>query len=306
MELTCLLRRDRWLTIGGLAIVVVITGAYVLDGAGMDMSALDMTRMARDMEMPQPAWTLEYAALMFAMWWLMMVVMMLPSATPVLLLVTALNRKASPGRLPYGATALFAAGYLVAWAGFSLAAVAAQAGLTASGSLSSMLHVGGGALAGAMLLVAGLWQLTPVKRACLRHCRSPVHFLAARRRRGAFGALATGAEHGAYCVGCCWLMMALLFVGGIMNLYWIAGLALYATGRESCFPAASVSPVSPARSSLPPASRCSPGALGLRFCGRPDGHAGAPEHARRDRDGRAGAAAADRVDEARAGCGDLA
>ena len=140
---TYLLRRDRWLTIGGLAIVVVVTGAYVLHGAGMGMSALDMTHMARDMEMPQPAWTLEYATLMFAMWWLMMTAMMLPSATPVLLLVTALNRKASPGRRPYGATALFAAGYLVAWAGFSLAAVAAQAGLTANGSLSSMLHVGG-------------------------------------------------------------------------------------------------------------------------------------------------------------------
>ena len=149
MEITYLLRRDRWLTIGGLAIVVVIAGAYVLHGAGMGMSALDMTRMAREMEMPQPAWTLEYAALMFAMWWLMMAAMMLPSATPVLLLVAALNRKASPGRRPYGATALFAAGYLVAWAGFSVVAVAAQAGLTANGSLASMLHVGDGALAGA-------------------------------------------------------------------------------------------------------------------------------------------------------------
>ena len=232
MEMTHLVRRDRWLTIGGLAIVVVIAGVYVLHGAGMGMSALDMTRMAREMEMPQPAWTLEYAALMFAMWWLMMTAMMLPSATPVLLLVAALNRRASPDRRPYGATALFAAGYLVAWAGFSVAAVAVQAWLTANGSLTSMLHVGGGALAGAMLVVAGLWQLTSVKRACLRHCRSPVHFLAARRRRGAFGALAMGAEHGAYCVGCCWLMMALLFVGGIMNLYWIAGLALYALAEK--------------------------------------------------------------------------
>ena len=232
VEIAYLLRQDRWLTIGGLAIVVAVTGAYVLHGAGMGMSALDMTRMARDMEMPQSTWTLQYATLMFAMWWLMMAAMMLPSATPVLLLVAALNRRASPDRRPYGATALFAGGYLVAWAGFSAAAVAAQAWLTANGSLSSMLHVGGGALAGAMLVAAGLWQLMPVKRACLRHCRSPVHFLAARRRRGAFGALAMGAEHGAYCVGCCWLMMGLLFVGGIMNLYWIAGLALYALAEK--------------------------------------------------------------------------
>jgi predicted metal-binding membrane protein len=232
LELTDLLRRDRWLTIGGLALVVAVTSVYLLRGAGMDTSALDMTRMARDMRMPQPEWTLRYAALMFAMWWLMMTAMMLPSATPVLLLVAALNRRASPGRPPYGATALFAAGYLLAWAGFSLAAVAAQAWLTAQGSLSSMLHVGGGALAAGMLLAAGLWQLTALKRACLRHCRSPVHFLAAHRRRGALGALVMGAEHGVYCVGCCWMMMALLFVGGIMNLYWIAGLAGYALAEK--------------------------------------------------------------------------
>ena len=126
MELTYILRRDRWLTIAGLALVVALTGAYVLRGAGMDMSALDMTRMARDMQMPQPDWTFRYAVLMFAMWWLMMTAMMLPSATPMLLLVAALNRRVSPGRQPYGATALFAAGYLVAWAGFSIVAVAAQ------------------------------------------------------------------------------------------------------------------------------------------------------------------------------------
>jgi predicted metal-binding membrane protein len=226
--MTYLLRRDRWLTIGGLALVVVIASAYVLHGAGMDMSALDMTRMPRDMEMAQPAWTLQYTALMFAMWWLMMIAMMLPSATPILLLVASLNRRASPDRRPYGATALFAFGYLAAWASFSVVAVAVQAWLSANGTLTSMLHVGEGALAGGMLLAAGLWQLTPQKRACLRICRSPAHFLATRRRSGHSGAVAMGAEHGAYCVGCCWLMMTLLFIGGIMNLYWIAGLAAYA------------------------------------------------------------------------------
>ena len=232
MDLAAILRRDRWLTLGGLALVVAVSSGYILHGAGMHMGALDMTRMARDMEMEQPEWTLGYAALMFAMWWVMMTAMMLPSATPMLLLVASLNRKARPGRPPYGATALFAAGYLAAWAVFSLVAVAAQALLTAHDRLSSMLHVGGGALAAGMLIAAGLWQLTPLKRACLRHCRSPVHFLATRRRTGAFGAVAMGAEHGAYCVGCCWMMMALLFVGGIMNLYWIAGLAAYALAEK--------------------------------------------------------------------------
>jgi predicted metal-binding membrane protein len=232
VELTYLLRRDRWLTIAGLALVLVVTSVYVLHGAGMDMSALDMTRMSRDMEMPRPVWTLRYIALMFAMWWLMMTAMMLPSATPVLLLASAINRRSSPDRRPYGATALFAFGYLTAWGGFSVIAVAAQAWLSTNGTLSSMLHVGEGALAGGLLLAAGLWQLTPLKRACLRHCRSPVHFLATRRRSGAAGAFAMGAEHGAYCVGCCWLMMALLFIGGVMNLYWIAGLAGYAVAEK--------------------------------------------------------------------------
>lgn len=227
MELASLLRRDKWLTIAGLMLVLVIAGGYVLHGAGMEMSALDMTRMPRDMAMPQPAWTLQYAALMFAMWWLMMTAMMLPSATPVLLLATALNRRAAPDRRPYGATALFACGYLAAWAGFSAVAVAAQAWLSANGTLSSMLHVGEGALAGVILLAAGLWQWTPLKHACLRHCRSPARFLTTRRRSGNIGAFAMGTEHGAYCVGCCWMLMALLFVGGVMNLYWIVALAGY-------------------------------------------------------------------------------
>ncbi len=126
MELASLLRRDGWLTIAGLMLVLVISSVYVLQGTGMEMSALDMTRMPRDMAMPQPAWTLHYAALMFAMWWLMMTAMMLPSATPVLLLPTALNRRAAPDRRPYGATALFTCGYLAAWAGFSAVAVAVQ------------------------------------------------------------------------------------------------------------------------------------------------------------------------------------
>ena len=233
----------------------VITSVYVLLGAGMDMTALDMTRMPRDMAMPQPDWTLSYAALMFAMWWLMMTAMMLPSATPVLLLAAALNRRAAPERRPYGATALFACGYLAAWGGFSVVAVAAQAWLSANGTLSSMLHVGEGALAGGLLLAAGLWQLTPQKRACLRHCRSPVQFLTAHRRKGAAGAFAMGAEHGAHCVACCWLMMALLFVGGIMNLYWIAGLAAYALAEE-LLPRASASRVSRERFSPRSESRC--------------------------------------------------
>lgn len=228
MKLESLLRRDRWIVIGALTLVVIIAWLHLIAGAGMEMSAGAMTRMyGEDMDMPAITWTPGYLLLMFWMWWIMMAAMMLPSAAPVLLLVAALNRSAQRGQLPYGATGLFAAGYLIAWAAFSLVAVAAQWWLTESGAVSEMMQATNGKLAGGLLIAAGLWQLTPIKRTCLRSCRAPAKFLAERRRAGTFGGLLMGMEHGALCLGCCWLLMALLFVGGVMNLYWIVGLAVF-------------------------------------------------------------------------------
>ena len=227
MTLDHLLQRDRRLVACGLALIVAIAWASLLSGAGTGMSALDLTAMSREMRMDQPTWTLGYAAVMFAMWWIMMVAMMLPSVTPVLLLAAALNRKARPGRNPFGAVACFAFGYLGVWAFFGLLAVAAQWSLTQAGLFSAMMHVTSEKVAGALLIAAGAWQFTSIKRACLRGCRSPARLLASRRRRDNFGAIVMGVEHGAYCVGCCWSLMALLFVGGVMNLYWIASLAAF-------------------------------------------------------------------------------
>lgn len=233
MNLESLLKRDRWVVIGGLALVVAIAWGYLLSGAGTGMSAQEMAGMSgKGMDMEPAAWTLGYAVLIFFMWWVMMAAMMLPSAASILLIVAALNRKARPERMPYGATGFFAAGYLIAWACFSLVAVAAQWWLTQSGVLSAMMQATSGKLAGGFLIAAGLGQLTPLKHACLRHCRSPVQFLTRRRRKGNYGGLAMGMEHGAYCLGCCWLLMALLFVGGVMNLYWIVGLAVYVLGEK--------------------------------------------------------------------------
>jgi predicted metal-binding membrane protein len=99
--------------------------------------------------------------------------------------------------------------------------------LQSSGLLTPAMQVSANLLAGALLLAAGLWQLTPAKRACLRHCRSPVDFLVRQRRHGQLGAWLVGMSHGGYCVGCCWILMTLLFVGGVMNPYWIAALTLY-------------------------------------------------------------------------------
>ena len=189
------------------------------------------------MAMMTPAvWTPGYAVLMFCMWWNMMVAMMLPSAAPMILLFATVNRRQRDTGHPYVPTSIFALGYLAVWAGFSLVAVALQWGFERTALLSPMLAATNVIFGGVLLLAAGAYQLTPMKQACLRHCRSPLAFLGTHWRRGAQGALRMGIEHGAYCVGCCWFLMGLLFFGGVMNLYWIVGLALFVL-FEKTFPA---------------------------------------------------------------------
>jgi predicted metal-binding membrane protein len=184
------------------------------------MSGMAMAAMA------PAAWTPGYAVLMFFMWWIMMMAMMLPSAAPMILLFATINRKQREKGAPYVPTGIFAAGYVLIWGAFSLIAVAAQWGLERSGLLSSMASTSV-ALGAGLLIAAGIYQLTPLKHACLRHCRSPIAFITHHWRSGDVGALRMGIEHGAFCTGCCWFLMALLFYGGIMNLYWIVGLALF-------------------------------------------------------------------------------
>ena len=226
--LESVLRRD-WLVLGaGLVAVLALAWTWLVLGAGMDMTAVEMTRMAgMDGWMMRPAvWTPGYAALMVSMWWVMMVAMMLPSAAPVLLLHARVSRHRH-ATAPFSPTAAFAAGYLVAWGGFSVVATALQAAMEAARLMSPMLETTNVWLGAATLIAAGAWQLTPLKTVCLRHCRTPLGFLMGRWRDGAGGAFRMGLEHGAYCLGCCWFLMALLFVGGVMNLYWIVGLAVF-------------------------------------------------------------------------------
>jgi predicted metal-binding membrane protein len=154
--------------------------------------------------------------------------MMLPSAAPMILLHAMVDRKSktSQGSTPWR-TAAFTAGYLAVWAFFSATAAGLQWTFEGAGLLSPMMMNSTSALfAAAILLFAGLYQLTPIKQACLKHCRGPVQFLSRHWRPGAGGAFSMGAHHGAYCLGCCWGLMAILFFGGIMNLYWIIGLAV--------------------------------------------------------------------------------
>lgn len=222
------LRHERWLLAAALSVLVALSWLYLWDGAGMGMPALEMTALSlfphrlREVPGAMPA----SFALVAAMWWVMMVAMMVPSASPLVLLYgqVARHRARTQGEALAPASVLLA-GYLVAWLGFSVAAAATQRLLEPSGLLSPMMLWSRSAgLSAAVLAGAGLYQLSPLKQACLRHCRGPARFLTEHWRPGLVGAFALGLRHGAWCLGCCWLLMALLFVGGIMNLAWIAAL----------------------------------------------------------------------------------
>ena len=229
--LEAVLRRDRLIVTGGLVAVIAVSWVWIILGAGTGMSAVAMTQMSgmpdMDMMMARAVWTPAYTALIFAMWWVMMVAMMLPGAAPMLLLFTRANHAQKARNRPYVATGIFAAGYLATWGGFSALATGLQWGLEQLDLLGPMMTTTSWWLGGAILIAAGIWQLTPVKTVCLRHCRSPLSFLAHQWRPGRLGAFRMGLEHGSYCLGCCWFLMGLLFFGGIMNLFWIAGLAAF-------------------------------------------------------------------------------
>ena len=217
-----LLRRDRGAVLFGLAVAVALAWTYLLLGAGTDMETMDMGG-GQTMMMP-PIWTPGYVGLVFLMWAIMMVAMMLPSAAPTILLVDALSWQRS-GSAPASAV-FFGLGYLLVWFAFSLGATALEWGLDEDSLLSETMALGSMLLAGSILVAAGIYQWTPLKDTCLRHCRSPVSFLVQNWREGALGAIWAGVRHGSFCLGCCWMLMALLFVGGVMNLVWIGAIAL--------------------------------------------------------------------------------
>jgi len=215
------LRHDRAVVVGSLVVVIALAWTYLLLGAGIPVEMMDMG--GGQMMVMLPEWTLGYAAVVLVMWAAMMVAMMLPSAAPVTLLVVRIGRK----RAEAGAgSALFVLGYLVIWLGFTTAATTLQFLFDEAGLLSKTMAFGNTVLAGGVLIAAGIYQWTPLKQACLRHCRSPLEFLMFHWREGPLGSLTAGMRHGVFCLGCCWMLMALLFVGGIMNLVWVGAIAL--------------------------------------------------------------------------------
>lgn len=219
--------RDRFIVLSALGIVILLAWIYLL-------------KMPGGMAMAKPVWTADYFVAMFLMWGMMMVGMMAPGAIPMVLIHAAVSRKAASAGGSLAPTAVFVLGYVLVWSLFSVGATVAQFALDRASLLSPMMTTESRALGGLLLLGAGLYQLTPLKDKCLRHCRSPVHFIARGWRPGYLGAIKLGLIHGAYCLGCCWILMGLLFFGGVMSIWWIGGLTLFVLlekvmpfGRES-------------------------------------------------------------------------
>jgi predicted metal-binding membrane protein len=227
-----LLKRDRAVVLLGLAGITVLSWLYLLHlNRSMAMS-MDMANMP-DMSMPMmQQWRATDFLLTFVMWSVMMVGMMVPSVAPMVLTFATVNRRRAERGGPYVPTGIFLAGYLVAWTIFSLIATLAEWRLHAASLLNSDTQTLAPRLAAGILVAAGIFQLTPFKNACLTQCRSPLDFLTTEWREGWGGALRMGLKHGVFCVGCCWMLMALLFVAGVMNLLWVAAIAAFVLAEK--------------------------------------------------------------------------
>ena len=221
-------KRDRLIVIAALTGITLLTWGYMVYEAramcqtgvcccaGMKMSGPDTGPWAAATLLP-----------LFLMWTEMMVAMMIPSAAPMILTFAMVQRKRREQERPFVPTGMFLLGYLVVWTGFSALAAVAQWILHAKALLSPLMVSTSPILGGVLLIVAGIFQRTPLKNACLTHCRSPLGFLMADWREGPWGAFVMGLKHGAFCTGCCWFLMALLFVAGVMNVWWIAIIAVF-------------------------------------------------------------------------------
>ena len=216
------LRRERIVVASGLVLISVVAWAYMFH------LAWEMAAMDRAMGMPQwKPWGMMDFLLMFIMWVVMMMAMMVPSAGPMILMFASVYRKRKQKDGVFVPTWIFLAGYIAVWSGFSLLAALGQWLLHGSTLLSPMMVATSPLLGGTLLIAAGVFQWTPLKEACLARCRTPLGFLMTEWRDGAWGALVMGFRHGAFCTGCCWALMALLFVGGVMNLLCVAAIALF-------------------------------------------------------------------------------
>lgn len=229
--------RDRWVLIGVMALLTLGAGAYTVLGVGMEMSAIERTaRVGAPAVVPGksgvPAlsgaqWTAGYFIRVILMWWMIMAAMMVPASGVAILHHAGLRRQTAAGTRGYLPDAAFLAGFLALWGGFSAATAVLQWGMERLGMVSPTgLFVTHNVLAGAILTAAGLYQFSQLKHDCLAHCRRPGRHMNHALHPGPAGAARMGVEQGLYCLGCCWFLTAILFFGGIMNLYCILGIAL--------------------------------------------------------------------------------
>ncbi len=236
-----ILRRERLIVGGCLAIMVLAAWWYLFHTRagmpGMNMPGMNMHMPGMDMPGMAMEGTREWGAtdvfLLFVMWAVMMVAMMVPSAAPMVLAFLSVNRRRQAAGGPFVPVGIFVAGYLAVWTAYSAVATLAQWGLHQAALLSPAMTATSPFLSGGLLIAAGIFQWTPLKSGCLKGCRSPLSFLMTEWRDGKTGAFIMGLRHGSYCVGCCWILMALLFVAGVMNLLWVAVIALFVTAEKT-------------------------------------------------------------------------
>lgn len=219
--LETVLRRDRLVVLGALAGLALLCWLYLASLAPM----ATMPGMTAMVPLAAP-WTANDALATFLMWSVMMVGMMTPSVAPMILIYARVARQAASRGTPFAPAGWFALGYFLAWTGFAALATGVQWGLERALLVSPMAASATPLFGAALLVAAGIYQWTPLKTACLSHCQSPLQFI---QRHGGFrgtrgGSLGLGLRHGLYCLGCCWALMLLLFVGGVMNLLWIAAI----------------------------------------------------------------------------------
>jgi predicted metal-binding membrane protein len=221
-------RLDRSVVLLALLALTILSWLWLISlGRGMsDKAATSMPGMVMPMPMPSP-WSAATFGLTFAMWWVMMLGMMLPGAAPMILTFATVNRNKRASGQDFVPVSVFTLGYLLVWGFFSAGATVAEWALDQLAMLSASLTTISPMLGGGLLIAAGIYQVTPLKQACLRHCRSPLTFVLNHWHDGRVGALFMGVAHGTFCVGCCWVLMALLFVVGVMNLLWVAAVAVF-------------------------------------------------------------------------------
>ena len=227
-----ILCQDRAILIAGLIAITLPAWVYVIDLSFQMRDMMMDTSPSMDMS-PTPmmpniqAWSVEDFLFNLTMWAVMMVAMMTPSATPMILTFAGLNRRRNPNENTGNKSVSFLAGYLIVWFSFSAIATLIQWGFHSLGLLSPELISVTPVIGAIILILAGIYQFTPLKYVCLSNCRTPVSFLATEWRDGTSGALIMGLRHGLYCLGCCWTLMLLLLVTGVMNLLWVALIAGY-------------------------------------------------------------------------------